>query len=401
MSEKLHILIAGAGIGGLTAALALSKEGHRVTLIERAPELGEAGAGLQLSPNATSALAHIGILEQVQRKALQPDILTVRRGSDGAELMRMQLGAMAEVRWRAPTLVIHRADLQQVLLDRIALSPRIDLELGAEVRGFASTANGVQVGARRGEENIRFDGDMLIGADGLRSVVRGRLGMGQTDEPIYSGRTAWRTVVDAANVPPMALRYATNLWLGPSAHLVHYPLRDGACVNVVAIVEDAWRGGNEGDFWNENGDPRFIESRFSRWNVAARELIGAVASWRRWPLFDRNPVPRWSLDKVVLLGDAAHPVLPFLAQGACLAIEDAAVIGAAIARHPGDIAAAIREYEERRIVRAAEVRIASRRQGTIYHMSGLPAMARDMVMGRLSQRQIEARMDWVYKYRAG
>lgn len=401
MTQALHVLIAGAGIGGLTAALALNKAGHRVTIIERAPELSEAGAGLQLSPNATAVLQSIDVLDRVQRYALAPDGLTVRRWRDGSELMAMPMGAMAEVRWHAPSLVIHRADLQKALLDRLALSPRIDLVTGTEVLGFASTSNGVQVGARKGDNNVRFDGHMLIGADGLHSKVRARLGLGETDTPIYSGRTAWRTVLDAAVAPPSALRYQTNLWLGPHAHLVHYPLRQGELVNLVAIVEDSWRGAEDESYWHQPGDPRQIAARFSRWHTDARAVIGAAGHWRRWPLFDRNPVQRWSVDRVVLLGDAAHPVLPFLAQGACLAIEDAAVIADAIGRHDGQVNAAIRDYEKRRMLRAAEIRIASRRQGVIYHMRGLSAMVRDMVMRKLDRQQVMARMDWVYNYRGG
>ncbi|MCC2096508.1 MAG: FAD-dependent monooxygenase [Hyphomicrobiales bacterium] len=398
MSSPLHIIIAGAGIGGLTAALALLNDGHRVTLIERAPELGEVGAGLQLSPNATHILKALGVLGQVSRHAMMPDYLTVRRGRDGAELMKMPLGAVAESRWRAPSFVIHRADLQKVLMDAVLSKLGAEVVTGTQVLGFAATSNGIQVGARQGDQNIRFDGDMLVGADGLHSAVRGQLGLGEADAPIYSGRTAWRALLPADRAPQMALNYATNLWLGSRAHLVHYPLREAEVVNIVAIVEDNWRGADESAYWFEHGDSRQIRTRFSRWDKSARALIDAVEQWRRWPLFDRNPVSRWSLERVVLLGDAAHPVLPFLAQGACLAIEDAGVLASALTRNQGNVDAAISTYEERRITRAAEIRIASRRQGSIYHMSGLPAMARDMVMRRMPRNRFMARMDWVYRY---
>lgn len=399
MSQQLHVLIAGAGIGGLTAALALLKAGHTVTVIEKAEKLVEAGAGLQLAPNATAVLENLDLMDRVGRVALMPDFLSVLRGRDGAELMRMQMGPITEFRWRAPSLVVHRADLQRVLLEALRQSPHATLVTGTEVLGFAATANGIQVGARQRQTNVRYDGDLLIGADGLHSSVREQLGLGETDTPIYSGRTAWRAVIDAGEAPEMALKFATNLWLGRRAHIVHYPLRDGEAVNIVAIIEDGWQGSNDDSFWIQEGDPRQINHRFARWHKNARDLIGAVQSWRRWPLFDRNPVPRWSLDRVVLLGDAAHPVLPYLAQGACLAIEDAGVIANAIYRNGGDVNAAIRNYEERRILRTSEIRIASRRQGSIYHMGGLPAIARNFVMGRSSQKALQERMDWIYKYR--
>jgi len=401
LARSLHALIAGAGIAGLTSALALARAGHRVTVIERSKRLVEAGAGLQLSPNATAALTSLGLLERILRFALAPDSLHIWRSRDGAELMRLPLGPLAELRWRSPTLVIHRADLQKALLQLAKDTGAIEIVTGAEALGFAASLDSIQVGARRGGDNVRFDGDLLIGADGLHSAVRERLGLGASDVPLYSGRTAWRALLPASEAPAPALRFATNLWLGPHAHLVHYPLRDGELVNVVAIVEDSWRGARDGDFWSQIGDPAEIKARFSRWHSGARDLIGRVRDWRRWPLFDRHAVNRWSDRRVVLIGDAAHPVLPFLAQGACLAIEDAAALASAITRNGDDIAAAIREYEARRMTRAAEIRLASRRQGAIYHMSGPLAFARDLTMKTMPQRALQRRLDWIYKYRTG
>lgn len=403
MSQSLHAVIAGAGIGGLTAALVLARSGHRVTIVERAARLEEAGAGLQLSPNAVAILEQYGLLKDVMRHAMVPDALAVRSGRNGHELMRLQLGPVAEVRWKAPTLVIHRADLQRALLDMARAEKGIEIALGTEVLGFAPVNQGIQTGALADGQNVRFDGDILIGADGLHSVVRERLGLGAYDRPVFSGRVAWRATIPAHEAPEWAMQVETNLWLGRHAHLVHYPLRGGEMVNVVAIIEDAWRGAGEDGYWSTPGTTGEIQARFGTWHRRARTLIAAAREWRRWPLFDRNPVPRWSLDRVVLLGDAAHPVLPFLAQGACLAIEDAAAIAAMITRHAtgpnGDVNAAIKAYEKERMVRAAEIRIASRRQGAIYHMGGLMAFARDRVMRHTSREQMMARLDWIYKYR--
>lgn len=399
MSAPLHVIIAGAGVAGLTAALLLARGGHSVTILERAPVLEEVGAGLQLSPNATSILAQAGVLDRLMRFALAPEALRVRRARDARELMNLQYGPLAEMRWGAPHIAIHRADLQRVLIEAVAAMPSVTIKTGTAVRGFAAADDGVQVGARTGAINVRFDGDLLIGADGVRSAVRERLGLGEADQPVYSGRTAWRAVLPAQKAPREALILETSLWLGAKAHLVHYPLRGGEIVNIVAIVEDSWQGGDDENFWRESGDPREIQTRFAGWHAQARALIGAVDEWRRWPLFDRIPAPRWSVDRVTLAGDAAHPVVPFLAQGACLAIEDAAALARAVEAHNPNVNAAIAAYEKMRLVRAAEIRLASRRQGAIYHMSGPLAFARDLVMSRYSRDMLMARMDWIYKYR--
>ncbi|MBN9083871.1 MAG: FAD-dependent monooxygenase [Rhizobiales bacterium] len=399
MTEKTHAIIAGAGIGGLTAALALARAGFRVSVLERAALIDEVGAGLQLSANATCILRDLGLLERLWRVALSPEVLHVRRASDGAQLMRMPFGALAETRWGAPHLVVHRADLQRLLLEEAARSPDITVETNTEILGFTTLTGGIQVGATQAGEQVRYDGHLLIGADGLRSTVRERLGLGLGDQPVYSGRSAWRALLPAQDAPAFALMLASNLWLGPRAHLVHYPLRGGEVVNIVAIVEDKWRGDDDRQFWQTEGDAQFVQDRFAHWHADARALIGSVKEWRRWPLFDRNTVDRWALDRVVLLGDAAHPVLPFLAQGAALAIEDAAEIGRMASQHGSNIGALIRAYQGRRIHRASDVLLASRRQGSIYHMATPLSWGRDLVMRRLTVDAAMARMDWLYGYR--
>jgi salicylate hydroxylase len=405
VTQPLHAIIAGAGIGGLTAALTLAQAGFKVSVLERAAILDDVGAGIQLSANATHILRDLGLLERLMRVALTPENLYVRRARDGVQLMRMPFGALAETRWGAPHLVVHRADLQRLLVEQVARTANVAIETNTEVLGFTALANGIQVGATQAGRQIRFDGDLLIGADGLRSNVRERLGLGLSDQPVYSGRSAWRALLPAHEAPAFALMLSTNLWLGRHAHLVHYPVQGGETVNIVAIVEDRWRGDAGDDFWRAQGDAGFVRDRFAGWHADARALVGAVKEWRRWPLFDRNMVDRWSLDRVVLLGDAAHPVLPFLAQGAALAIEDAAELAAAAAAQgenlSGNIAGMIRNYQDRRIRRASDVLYASRRQGSIYHLSGPLAFARDMVMSRLSVDAAMARMDWLYGYRPG
>ena len=398
MADQLHAVIAGAGIGGLTAAVALSRAGLRVTLLERARAIEAAGAGLQLAPNATGVLAELGLLDRVMQAALTPEHLRIRRASDGVELASFPLGVIAEARWGAPSAVIHRADLQQALLERCAADPAITLEADAPVKGFAETAKGVEIACGRAGASRSIMADLLIGADGLRSTIRSRLGIGAADQPVWSGRTAWRALLPANQAPKGALKLETCLWLGPKSHLVHYPLRGGALINIVAITEDDWRGDEAADLWAISGSPGDVAPRFSRWHRDARLLVGAAKEWKRWPLFDREPAARWTLERVALLGDAAHPMLPFFAQGAAQAIEDAGALGRAFQR-THEIRAALADYEGARRRRAADVVIASRRQGAIYHMSGPMAFARDLTMRSLGPHLMMSRLDWLYDQR--
>ncbi len=394
--SNLHAVIAGAGIGGLTAALALAKAGARVSLYERAPLLEEAGAGLQLGPNATRVLRDLGILEQVQRHASTPELLRLRRARDGQELARMPLGPVAELRWGAPYLSIHRADLQRVLLEACAGERHITVNTGTSVAGFADNSTGIEVALRSGEDTQRLHADVLIAADGLRSQHRALLALGSNDQPVWSGRTAWRALLPMDDAPAALRKLETNLWLGAKSHLVHYPLRGGTLVNIVAITEDDWRGEEAADLWAISGEPTQVAPRFAQWHRDARTLVERVGVWKRWPLFDRNPMRRWSLGRVALLGDAAHPMLPFFAQGAAQAIEDAAALGQAM-RNAQNVPAALSAYERARSARAQAVVLASRRQGTIYHMSGPLAFARDLTLRSLTAQSFMAKVDWLYK----
>ena len=398
MAEKTHAVIAGAGIGGLAAALALAQAGLRVTLLERASAITEAGAGLQIAPNATGVLQELGVLERVMLSAMTPESLRIRRARDGVELAHFPLGVIAETRWGAPYAVIHRADLQRVLLDACAAHPAISLETGATVTGFADSAGSVEIAIKQADGVRRLGADVLIGADGLRSTIRARMGLGLDDQPVWSGRTAWRALLPADQAPKSALKLQTSLWLGPKAHLVHYPLRQGALINIVAITEDGWRGDEAADLWSIAGKSADVSPRFSWWHRDARQLVAAARDWKRWPLFDRNPTQRWTLDRVALLGDAAHPMLPFFAQGAAQAIEDAGALGRAFAG-ASDIKTALADYERSRRARAGAVVIASRRQGAIYHMSGPMAFARDLTMRGLSPHLMMSRLDWLYDHK--
>jgi len=396
VSPPQEALVAGAGVAGLSAAIALARAGWRVRVLERAPLLEEVGAGLQISPNAAAILRSWGVLERLSGRALAPEALRIRSAGDGRELLRMPLGAIAELRWGAPYLVVHRADLISALIEQAARQPALVIETGVEVVGFAPSQTSIQVATRRNGESERRDANLFVGADGLRSSVRERLGLGLADRPVWSGRTAWRALLEAGRAPPHAMRLETCLWLGPRAHLVHYPLRGGELINVVAITQDDWRGASDGDFWSASGEAAQLRPFFAHWHAEARELLHAVVEWRRWPLFDRNVADRWSDSRVVLVGDAAHPMLPFLAQGAAQSIEDAHALAHALSSH-ATIELALSAFERERIPRTSEIQLASRRQGTIYHLGGPAALVRDFAMRRLSVERTLRRLDWIYR----
>ena len=389
-----HALIAGAGIGGLCAALCLARAGWQVTIFDKTPVLEEAGAGLQLSPNASSILRDLGVLALLGAAALEPRQILIRRARDGATLAALPLED-ADRRWGAPYLLAHRADLQRALLDKIAQDANISLKLGATIASFAASQDQVAVGVKAGPVTLKFTGDCLIGADGLHSFVRSRLVANPADAPKFANRTAWRALVPVKSVSPGMRQQETMLWLGRKAHLVHYPLRGGEIVNVVAIVEDHFRVSESQDFWSSPGDAEFVKARFSAWDGAARDLIAAAPQWRKWPLFDRDPLPSWSAGRVALLGDAAHPMLPFLAQGAAQAIEDAHALGVALV--PGtDVERALAAYQRARQARAARVQAESRRQSSIYHLSGPAALARDLAIRFSGPQRLLGRYDWLY-----
>jgi salicylate hydroxylase len=390
-------IIAGAGIAGLTAAIALLRAGFTVAIYERANSIDEFGAGLQVTPNAARILARLGVLERMLPHASRPRAVVVLRGSDSAELMRMPLDD-AERRWGAAYLVIHRADLQRALIDAVRSQSAIELTLGTTLLNFADNGGRLTVElGRGGATQTRDEADLLIGADGLRSQVRDLLGFGAQDQAEFAGRIAYRALVNAddANV-----QWAQNivLRLGREAHLVQYPLRGGSLTNLVATIGSATptRGVNHADREeDERTSGSTLEDAFSGWSREARLLTKAPAQWRAWPLYHRAPISSFSLGRVALVGDAAHPMVPFLAQGAAQAIEDAGAIGRIFAQVQ-DIPTALSMYSRDRVARAGRVQREALKLGRIYHMGGPWALARDTTMRLLGPRGVIERYDWLY-----
>jgi salicylate hydroxylase len=388
-------IIAGAGIGGLAAAIALSQAGFEIAIFERTDKLEEFGAGLQITPNATRLLARFGVLARVRELSSKPSAVLALRGSDNARLMRLPLDD-AERRWGAEYLIIHRADLQTALIEAISGHPGIDLSLGTTVTGFATDGDVISVDLRRDGATASDKADLLIGADGLRSQVRSGLDFGGPDQADFTGRVAYRALVNAKEIDPRWARNEIVLRLGPEAHLVQYPLRRGSIINLVATIgAPSLAGGAADRQFNGAADSSILERAFAGWSEEARALIAAPVEWRAWPLYCRPPIRSFSLGRATLVGDAAHPMVPFLAQGAAQAIEDAGALGRAVAQMH-DIPAALAAYSRNRVDRAARVQREALRQGRIYHLGGAAALARDMTMKILGPRRLAERYDWLY-----
>jgi salicylate hydroxylase len=380
-------LIVGGGIGGLTTALALARTGMSATVLERSAFADETGAGIQLGPNAIRALAQLGVLDAIAATAFSPDVLRLFDGLSGTRLATVPLGQIAEERYGAPYLTLHRADLHASLLAACRADGAIELRSGFDATEAETLAEPVMV---RDADGPQVEGSILIAADGLWSRLRDRI---VPDADLrFSGAIAWRALLPRSEVPAPFADPEVGLWLGPHAHLVHYPVRGGKDLNIVAVVE----GGSAKQGWSRRAEPDLLLPSFQRWARPAKTLLQAVETWRCWSLFQLKPLPRWTDGRMALLGDAAHPVLPYLAQGAALAIEDAITLAASLKASGGDPASAFPRYQSLRMDRAARVQAQAARFGRIYHLRGPAAFARNFLLGRRHPESLLQSFDWLY-----
>src|SRR5262245_27953543 len=380
-------LIAGGGIGGLAAAIALARQGIDCEILERSHFAEETGAGIQLGSHATWALRAIGVLDAIGRDAFSPEAIVIHDGITGRRLTAMPLGGATEERYGAPYLTLRRADLHAGLRAALAGETGAALRTGFDVSAIDVQGDGVVARAADGGE---AKGACLIGADGIWSALRARVSPGAHLR--FDGATAWRTQVPRASLPARFAEPVVGLWIGPRAHLVYYPVGGGGDLNVVAVIA----GGAARQGWSQPGDAANLLASFASWSGDAKSLLGRAEAWRGWSLYRLAGLERWSAGPLTLLGDAAHPVLPYLAQGAALAIEDALALGDCLASAPDDPTRAFRRYEELRRPRATRVQRASRRFGLLYHLGGPLAAARNFVLALRRERTTLRRFDWLY-----
>jgi 2-polyprenyl-6-methoxyphenol hydroxylase-like FAD-dependent oxidoreductase len=382
-----EVLIAGGGIGGLSAAIALSRQGLTATVLERSNFEEESGAGIQLGPNATRLLERLGLFETIEQVAFRPAAIFIFDGLSGKRLAEIPLGTYAEARYGAPYFTLHRADLHAALHEGCKGAPGVTLNPGFDLTGLEERDERVRTIAADGRI---ADASALIGADGLWSEVRKLIA--PDARLAFTGATAWRALIPRGQLTAPFDAPVVSIWLGPNTHLVHYPVRGGKELNVVAVTQ----GGSDARGWNQTGDAGVLRAAFAGWCKQATSLLEKAPSWRCWSLYRLSGLPSWTSGRIALLGDAAHPVLPYLAQGAALAIEDACTLAKALAQSGGDALKAFPRYEAMRKPRAARVAERSARNGVHYHTRGAMRLARNIVLRSRRGERLLAGFDWLY-----
>lgn len=389
MSRSRTVLVAGAGIGGLAAAIALANAGFRVLVFERNYAPDASGAGIQLSPNATRALQALGVLDRLN--AVEPEELAISNAVSRALLATMPLGRKMRDAFNSPYLVCLRADLHEALAKIAGDHHDIEMRYGSLIADFALHSRGVTAQIEHNRATEEIPGAALIGADGIRSQIRARLH--PNTGPRHGGMSAWRATIAATSLPEdLRGKSQVRVWLGPGSHLVHYPVGAGSEINLVAVTAD--RQATES--WGEEAATEDVVQRFADWNGTPCSVIAAAPSFRRWSLYEAPLLPHWGKGAATLLGDAAHGMFPFLAQGAASALEDAVTLAEKL-RGADDLAAALRDYERLRQPRTTRMQSAARNVGRIYHMPQPFSFARDMVMERIGGAGLLRQNEWIYR----
>ncbi|SAK84844.1 salicylate hydroxylase [Caballeronia arationis] len=389
-TSSLPVLVAGGGIGGLAAALALVRRGFSVKVLEQAPAIGEIGAGIQLGPNAFAAFDALGIGERARARAVYTDEMIMMDALDESTVARVSVGEAFRARFGNPYAVIHRADVHGALLEGAQESERIEFLTSTQVAHVEQTSSGVTVFDTRGDAHR---GVALIGADGVKSAVRQQY---VGDDARVSGHVVYRAVVEKKDFPADLQWNAAAVWVGPNCHLVHYPLRGGEQYNVVVTFHS-----RDVEEWSvREGSREEVQSYFGDICPRARQLIDLPKSWKRWATADRDPIAQWTYGRAALLGDAAHPTLQYLAQGACMAMEDAVTLGESLRVNDNDFTKAFDLYQRSRVARTARVVLSAREMGRIFHAKGIERLVRnELWKGRPDERFYDA-LEWLYGWTA-
>ena len=389
MTNVKPIIIAGGGIGGLAAARMLAIKGRSSIILEQAPEFAEIGAGIQLGPNTHRMFDRLQVTKAMHEIAYFPENIIMLDSLTGEQVLSMPLGQKLESHFGKPYAVIHRADLHTVLYDACKTMGEIDLRAGVEVAGYTDTGDGVRVEIAGGQT---IEGSALIGADGLWSKIRAKI-IGAGD-PIGSGHIAYRAVLPIREVPPELDQWMEDvvLWAGPKNHLVHYKLRRGELFNIVTVFHSQ----RYVEGWDEYGDPEELYEHFKGTRPEVQALLNKIDVWKMWVLCDRIPVKEWTKNRVKLIGDAAHPMLQYLAAGAGMAMEDAVSLVDLLETYDGDIVRTFADYPGKRYMRTGRVQLTARFYGDIYHAEGVTRELRNLMLSSKKEGTPYAGVEWLY-----
>jgi len=385
-TTDLPVLVAGGGIGGLAAALALVRQGFKVTVLEQAPEIGEIGAGIQLGPNAFHAFDALGIGDKARGRAVYTDYMVMHDALDEYQVGKIPTGEAFLKRFGNPYAVIHRQDIHNSLLEGAQETGKVQFITNTRVERVEQDGDSVTVHCTNGKS---YTGQALIGADGGKSVVRAQY---VNDPPRVTGHVVYRAVVEKKDFPENLRWNAASIWVGPNCHLVHYPLRGGEQYNVVVTFHS-----RKPEEWGvTDGSKEEVQSYFQGIAAMPRQLIDLPKSWKRWATADREPIATWVFGRATILGDAAHPTTQYMAQGACMALEDAVTLGEALRVNHNDWTKALALYQKSRVARTARIVLSGREMGRLYHAKGVERLVRnDLWKGRTPERFYDA-MEWLY-----